>query len=135
LQEITALAGAPACNQVLYHVQERAIEQSVIPWCERHGTAVVAYTPFGQSTAPFDAANRGGRVLQKIAAAHGATARQVALRFLLRRAGVFVIPKAGSAAHLAENAGAAALRLSEADIARIDEAFPRGPPRRALPMI
>jgi diketogulonate reductase-like aldo/keto reductase len=135
LQEITALAGAPACNQVLYHVQERAIEQSVIPWCERHGTAVVAYTPFGQSTAPFDAANRGGRVLQKIAAAHAATARQVALRFLLRRAGVFVIPKAGRAAHLAENAGAAALRLSEADIARIDEAFPRGPPRRELPMI
>src|SRR4051794_4458259 len=34
--------GAIACNQVLYHLQERAIEHRVIPWCENHGVAVVA---------------------------------------------------------------------------------------------
>ena len=26
--------GPPACNQVLYHLRERAIEHAVIPWCE-----------------------------------------------------------------------------------------------------
>jgi hypothetical protein len=34
-----------------------------------------------------------------------------------------------------ENAGAAALQLSAAELAKIDAAFPRGKPRRDLPMI
>src|SRR5262249_19241204 len=34
------------CNQVLYHLQERAIEHRVIPWCEAHDVAVVGYSPF-----------------------------------------------------------------------------------------
>ena len=137
LDEVAAIAGAghPACNQVLYHLQERAIEHAVLPWCQRHGTAVVAYTPFGQSRSTFDARTAHGKVLEEIAEAHRATARQVALRFLLRRPEVFVIPKASSIAHVAENAGAASLELSDAELARIDAAFPRGKPRRGLPMV
>jgi diketogulonate reductase-like aldo/keto reductase len=137
LDEVAAIAGAghPACNQVLYHLQERAIEHAVLPWCRRHGTALVAYTPFGQSSAPFDARNRQGKVLEKIAAAHRATSRQVALRFLLRHPEVFVIPKASSVTHVEENAGAAVLELSEAELAGIDAAFPPERPRGGLPMI
>ncbi len=137
LDEVVAIAGAgyPACNQVLYHLQERAIEHAVLPWCQRNGTAVVAYTPFGQSRLAFDARTAQGKVLEEIAEAHQATARQVALRFLLRHPEVFAIPKASSMAHVAENAGAAALELSAAELARIDAAFPRGRPRRGLPMI
>jgi diketogulonate reductase-like aldo/keto reductase len=137
LDEVAAIAGAghPACNQVLYHLQERAIEHAVLPWCQRHGTAVVAYTPFGQSISAFDPRTTQGKVLAEIAGAHRATARQVALRFLLRHPEVFVIPKASSIAHLAENAGAATLELSAAELAKIDAAFPRGKPRRGLPMI
>ena len=44
--------GKIACNQVLYHLQERAIEHAVIPWCEKHEVAVVAYSPFGQGRFP-----------------------------------------------------------------------------------
>jgi diketogulonate reductase-like aldo/keto reductase len=95
----------------------------------------VAYTPFGQSRTPFDARTVQGKMLEETAEAHQATARQVALRFLLRHPEVFVIPKASSMAHVAENAGAAALELSAAELARIDAAFPRGRPRRGLPMI
>jgi diketogulonate reductase-like aldo/keto reductase len=137
LDEVAAIAGAghPACNQVLYHLQERAIEHAVLPWCRQHGTALVAYTPFGQSAAPYDPRTRPGGVLEKIAAAHGATARQVALQFLLRHTEVFVIPKAAGVAHLEDNARAAALQLSEAELARIDAAFPPGKPRRGVPMI
>jgi len=137
IDEVAAIAGAghPACNQVLYHLQERAIEHAVLPWCQRHGTALVAYTPFGASTSPFDARTAQGKVLEEIAEAHRATARQVALRFLLRHLEVFVIPKASSIAHVAENAGAAGVELSAAELARIDAAFPRGRPRRGLPMI
>jgi diketogulonate reductase-like aldo/keto reductase len=137
LDEVAAIAGAghPACNQVLYHLQERAIEHAVLPWCQRHGTAVVAYTPFGQSRSLFDARTKQGKVLQEIADAHHASARQVALRFLLRHPDAFVIPKASGMAHVAENAGAASLELSAAELSTIDAAFPRGKPRRGLPMI
>ena len=137
LDEVVAVAGPghPACNQVLYHLEERAIEHAVIPWCARHGTAVVAYTPFGQSNAPFDAQDRRGRVLAEIAAEHGATARQIALRFLLRRPEVFVIPKAASLAHVDDNAAAAGLVLTASDLDRIDAAFPLGRRPRGLPML
>ena len=70
---------------MLYHLKERAIEHTVLPWCRERGTAVVAYTPFGESRALFeDPKSRQGRVLREIAAAHAVTARQVALAFLLR---------------------------------------------------
>src|SRR5258708_21481609 len=137
LEEVVAIAGAghPACNQVLYHLQERAIEHAVLPWCQRHGTAVVAYTRFAQSRTTLDAGTAQRKVLAAVADAHQATARQVALRFLLRHPEVFVIPKASSMAHVSENAGAAALELNADELARIDAAFPRGKPRRGLPMI
>jgi diketogulonate reductase-like aldo/keto reductase len=136
LEAVLAVSGEghPACNQVLYHLEERAIEHKVLPWCRAHGVAVVAYTPYGQSTAAFDAGTRHGRVLVEIAAAHGATARQVALAFLLRHPDTFVIPKASDMAHVEENAGAAALVLSAAEAERIASAFPPGRPR-PLPMI
>jgi diketogulonate reductase-like aldo/keto reductase len=135
LDEITALGGAPACNQVLYHLQERAIEHAVIPWCESHGTAVIAYTPFGQASAPYAGQTPAARALQNIAEKHGASSRQVALRFLLRHPNMFVIPKAVKMAHVEDNAAAMKLRLSESEIAAIDAAFPRGAKRRDLPVI
>ncbi|MDB5446438.1 MAG: aldo/keto reductase, partial [Phenylobacterium sp.] len=71
--------------------------------------------------------------LAEIAAAHRSTPRQVALAALARRA--FVIPKAATPEHAAENAGAGDLELDEAEFARIDAAFPRGPRPRSLPML
>lgn len=124
--------GRIACNQVLYNLEERAIEHEVIPWCKRHGAAVVAYSPFGHGRFP-DERSPGGRVLAEIAAAHDATPRQIALAFLAQRA--FVIPKASTPEHATENAGAGDLKLSESDLARIDAAFPRGPKPASLPMI
>jgi diketogulonate reductase-like aldo/keto reductase len=43
LEEAVRIAGEGrlVCNQVLYHLKERAIEHAVIPWCEEHGVAVV----------------------------------------------------------------------------------------------
>ena len=126
--------GQIACNQVLYNLGERAIEHAVLPWCEEHGVAVVAYSPFGHGNFPGPD-TPGGRVLEEIAASHGATARQVALRFLVRRPSLFAIPKASSAEHAADNAGAGALRLTDAELAMIDAAFPLGARPRELPMI
>lgn len=126
--------GRIACNQVLYHLNERAIEHAVIPWCEQHQVAVVAYSPFGHDDFP-DPETPGGQTLANIAQRHGATPRQVALAFLTRRSSVFAIPKAANPKHVEENAGAAALSLSDADLMMLEIAFPRGKKPRSLPML
>ncbi|NTX37663.1 aldo/keto reductase [Myxococcus sp. CA033] len=123
-----------ACNQVLYHLEERAIEHAVLPWCEEQGVAVVGYSPFGNGRFPKPQ-SPGGRVLEAIARAHDATARQVALQFLVRRPSLFAIPKASRVAHLRDNAAAVSLKLSSDELARIDAAFPKGAYSDELPVI
>jgi diketogulonate reductase-like aldo/keto reductase len=136
LDEMLDVAGQGkiACNQVLYHLQERAIEHAVIPWCAEHGVAVVAYSPFGHHDFPSPR-SQAGEILQRIADTHGASVRQVALGFLTREACVFAIPKASMPDHAADNAAAGKLALSETEIAALDKAFPRGRKPRGLPML
>jgi diketogulonate reductase-like aldo/keto reductase len=136
LNEMLAVAGKGkiACNQVLYHLKERAIEHAVMPWCKQHGVAVVAYSPFGHNDFP-QLCSKGGEVLQAIAKAHGASPRQVALSFLTREPSVYAIPKASTPEHAAENAAAGKFVLSNDEIAALDKAFPRGPRPRSLPML
>jgi diketogulonate reductase-like aldo/keto reductase len=136
LEEALAIAGAGriACNQVLYHLGERAIEHAVLPWCREHEVAVVAYSPFGSGRFPAPGTS-GGRVLVEVAAAHNAAPHQVALRFLIREPGVFAIPKASRPDHAVENAAAAILDLTSAELERLARAFPRGRLPRELPVI
>jgi diketogulonate reductase-like aldo/keto reductase len=136
LEETVRIAGPGriACNQVLYHLEERAIEHQVLPWCERANIAVVGYSPFGNGRFPrSDSA--GGKVLASVARTHGATPYQVALQFLVRRPSLFTIPKASREPHARDNAAAAGLRLSPEELSRIDAAFPRGPDTGELPVI
>ena len=136
LDEVHAIAGDGklACNQVLYHLRERAIEHGVLPWCKKHDVAVVGYSPFGHGDFP-GTRTKEGRALEDIAAAHGATARQVALRFLAREPPLFAIPKASSPDHATENAGAGDLQLTGSELALIDRTFPIGSAPRGLPML
>ena len=136
LDELSAVAGGNriACNQVLYHLGERAIEHAVIPWCARHGVAVVACSPFGHNDFPSPH-SKPGQLLQTIAEAHGASPHQVALSFLTRDPELLTIPKASSAEHAADNAAAGELSLRPDELAALDRAFPRGPKPRGLPML
>jgi diketogulonate reductase-like aldo/keto reductase len=134
LEEARAAGGEKmVCNQVLYHLKERAIESEVVPWCGQHGIAVVAYSPFGQHDFPAPT-TPGGKLLVEIGARFGKTARQVALRFLVRNPHVFTIPKSGNAKHVEENAGALDFVLEPADIEKIAAAFPLRA-RGHLPML
>lgn len=136
LEALLAVADAKdiACNQVLYHLKERAIEHAVLPCCEAHGVAVVAYSPFGHDDFPEPRSAQGG-VLGEIARAQGATPRQVALAFLTRRPSLLAIPKAARVPHVEENAAAGTIVLSPEHCARLEAAFPLGPKGRGLPML
>lgn len=112
-----------ATNQVLYNLTARGIEFDFLPWSAARNMPVMAYSPLGND-------NRMLRhpELQRIANAHGASAAQIALAFVLHRPGIIAIPKATGLDHVAENRAAADLTLTEADLAALDHAFP--PPRR-----
>jgi diketogulonate reductase-like aldo/keto reductase len=122
------------CNQVLYHLRSRGIENRLLPYCESQNIAVVGYSPFGQSEFPSPAGKQG-KALAGIAERHGKTPRQVALNFLTLRPGVFAIPKAGRVDHVRENAGGTGWELTSADLKLIDEVFPRPPKDQPLDML
>lgn len=119
------------CNQVLYHLRERGIEYSLIPYCRQQGITVMAYSPYGHGDFPGPRSEQG-RVLAAIAEKHGKTPRQVALNFLTREEHVVAIPKAATLDHVRENAGAAGWELDEDDVAEINRVFP--PPTRETPL-
>ena len=123
-----------ACNQVLYHLKERAIEHEVLPWCEENQIAVVGYSPFGQVDFPGPE-TPGGAVLQGIADRRQATPRQVALAFLTRKPSLLAIPKASKPDHARENAGGGSVALTPAEIDMLDQAFPLGPKPATLPTL
>ena len=109
-----------ATNQVPYSLGDRHIERDLLPWCERQGMPVMAYSPLG---------GRGASVLRDstlaaIGAAHGCSAAAVALAWTIRGGMVIAIPESGSVAHVKENAVALALTLTPAEIAALDAAHP-----------
>jgi diketogulonate reductase-like aldo/keto reductase len=120
--------GVIACDQVLYHLGERSMEQRVRPWCDKHDVACVAYSPFGSGQFQIS------QPLEDTAKRLGATPRQVALAFLMRHPSMFVIPKTSNAKHVEEIAGADRVELDADAIAALDAAFPLTP-WRGLPML
>jgi 2,5-diketo-D-gluconate reductase B len=111
IEEAVKLADEPlVCNQIEMHP---FIDQSkVIATCRRHGMAIVAYSPVA----------RGGvsrhKVLARIGKAHGKTAAQVSLRFLVQQ-GIVVIPRTSRLERLSENLAIFDFELSQSEMAEI----------------
>ena len=109
-------------NQVEYSLVDRSIEPDVLPYCQREGLTVIAYSPLGKGRIPN---GRGGpfKVLEEIAAKYGKSRSQVGLNWLLDHESVVVIPKAIDKAHVRENAGVVGWRLSPDDSKKLATAF------------
>jgi len=108
-------------NQLPYSVADRNIERDVMPWCEKRGIPVMAYSPLGGPGAKL---LRDG-TLARIATARGCSVAAVALAWAIRGGKVIAIPESGSAAHVKENAVALTLALTPQELAAIDSAYPR----------
>ena len=115
-------------NQVLYHPDSRGIEFDLLPWCSRQGIPVMAYSPLGHHVRRL----LGSKALQAVAVRHGVTPAQIAVAWGLRSGTVISIPKAANPAHVRENAAAALVELTQADLAEIDTAH--RPPARKQPL-
>lgn len=102
-----------ASVQNRYHLLDRESEP-LLALCERRGIAFLPWFPLGNGELT------GHPVCAEVAAAHGATPGQVALAWLLHRSPVLCpTPGTGSLAHLEENLDAAALRLTDGELARL----------------
>lgn len=111
IDEAVRLADEPlVCDQIEVHP---FIDQSkVVAACRRQGMATVAYSPVARGGVQRD------KVLARIAKAHGKSAAQVSLRFLVQR-GIVVIPRTSRVERLSENFAIFDFALSEAEMAEI----------------
>ncbi len=112
-----------ACNQVKYNVLRRGIEKDLIPFAEKEGVTITAYSPFATGYL-FDYSGEGVDTVRRLAEKHSRTPAQVYLNWLIARDPVITIPKAVQLEHLAENAGAAGWRMEPEDYKAISNAFP-----------
>lgn len=111
LQEAVKLASEPlVTNQIEVHP---FLDQGkVLAACRAHGLAVTAYCPLGRGKVP------GNEVLARIGKAHGKSASQVALRYLVQQ-GIVPIPRTANPEHLAANLAVFDFKLSDAEMAEI----------------
>jgi diketogulonate reductase-like aldo/keto reductase len=109
-----------ATNQVRYNLGDRSIESRLLPWCERRGVPLMAYSPLGGGGSNL----LRDPTLVRIADAHGCSAAAVALAWVIRSGNVIAIPESGSPAHVKENAVALSIALTPEDLQTLNAAFP-----------
>ncbi len=132
-------------NQVRYNLLQRDIEQEILPYCRDEGISIIAYSPLAQGllsgkysreNLPNDAVRQGNPLfknpenlehalkvvaaLEEIAQAHGKSAAQVALRWLIEQPGVVAIPGAKRPEQVQANAGALGWSLTPEERERLD---------------
>lgn len=141
-----------AAVETEYSLWSRDVEREILPACRELGIGFTPYSPLGRGflTATiksvdalipkdrrrehprFDPANIAQNVrllqpLEQIAAAHGCTPAQVALAWLLSRGGDIVpIPGTKRRDYLEQNAAAADIGLTAADLETLERTFAPG---------
>ncbi len=119
-----ALGDTPlTANQLPFHLRRRVIEKEILPYTQQSRVTVMAYSPLGHGDFP-EPGSPERQLLDEIAGRYNATAQQIALSWVVSRAGVVAIPKASSLEHVRENAAAADIQLTPDEVRQIDERFP-----------
>jgi len=118
LEEANRVSSEPlVCNQVEYHPY--LDQDKVIAACRRFGMATVAYSPIARARA------RGDELLARIGKAHGKSAAQVCLRWLIQQ-GVVAIPRTSKVERLEENISIFDFALTDAEMKAIAGLARRG---------
>src|ERR1043166_1556284 len=137
MEELFSIENGSNCaaNQVLYNLNHREIEFSLLPFLQQQSTTnhqplVMAYAPVGHGRGLLS-----NTTLKQIAKRHDATPAQIALAWLLRQPNMIAIPKAATLEHVRENARAVEIEMSEEDLAGLDREFPPPKSKKPLPML
>ena len=114
------------CNQVLYNLNDREIEDDLLPYCQRNKVTVMAYSPLARGDLASKSLLRRGKAeetLRLVAEEVGKSMAQVALNWCLSRPRVIAIPKSNHVQRVEENCGASGWRLSPDQVATLDQAY------------
>lgn len=107
-------------NQVEYNLFEREPEKELLPFCQKEGILLTAYSPLAQG----ELIKRGfNKVFDGICDKYNKTPAQVALNWLIVQDNVVTVPKAASCEHVEENAQAVGWKLSQEDFGALSGAF------------
>jgi 2,5-diketo-D-gluconate reductase B len=111
LDEAWSVTSEPlVCNQIEMHPFIN--QDKVLATSKKHGMAVVAYCPIARGKVP------GADALERIGKAHGKSASQVSLRYLVQM-GAIPIPRTATPAHLKENMTIFDFKLNDAEMAEL----------------
>ena len=139
-----ALGSPVVSNQVVYNLLQPKAERELVPFAQREGRMILAYSPLAQGllSGRYDVSNLPGGfrrtnalfiptnlrlvrpvldVLQEVAEAHRVVPAQIALAWCLRLPQVAVIPGSKSVWQLEQNVEAADIELSPDQVAALDE--------------
>ena len=119
-----------AANQVLYNLENRAIEFDLLSYSEATQIPIMAYSPVGHSGKLLR-----NPALKKIAQSHDATPAQIALGWVLRQQNVIAIPKASTETHVRDNAASLKIKLMRENLTDLDREFPPPKSKKSLPML
>lgn len=111
--------GPIAAAQVEYNLFDRSIEKEYLPYCQKRGIRVIAYSPLDQGQVYGGPLKRTR--LEPLAQYRRCSLAQLALAWITSHQGVVAIPKASSTRHLGENAVAGDIELSESEISEINQ--------------
>ena len=131
MQELWSVPDGPAVatNQLLYNLSRRGIEWDLLPGLRERRIPVMAYSPIEQARLTSNPK------LVDFAQRHGMTPAQAGLAWLLAHDDVIVIPKTGRRDRLKENMGALDQRLTQTQLAELDQLFPPPTGPRPLEML
>ena len=126
----SAMAHHPiVSNQVLYNLNRREIELDLLPYCQREGVTIIAYTPLDNGRlarhSQYPSNPTGMKALELVAGQTGKTIAQTALNWCTAHENVVTIPKSNGAARVVENCGASGWRLSPDQFESLNAAFSR----------
>ncbi len=112
IKKAQALSEKPiATNQVPYSISNRAyVRNGMLNYCAENNILLTAYSPVDEGKLKIN------KSLKEIAVAHGATAYQIALAWLIQQPRVIAIPMSFDAGHQRENFEAAQIELSSAEM-------------------
>ena len=112
-------------NEDLYNIEERGIEYDLLPWQYEHHVPLIAYSPVGGKQNELGTSMLTNQVVKEIADQHNVTPYVLLLAWIIRNDQTIAIPQTNNPEHAAANMQAAELELTSAELARLDQEYPK----------
>lgn len=109
-------------NEIRYNLLDRDAEKDLLPYAEREGITIIAYSPLGTG-AILRPGSREYKLLEEVGSKYGKTPAQVLLNWVIRKPNIVAIPKAARLEHMRENIGAIGWRLDDDDVKKLESLY------------